>query len=146
MTTQRGGGTGSTDPMRAGSQMFEAGYQALFEGWRQAQEFWNTMARSWGGAAGTWMGQATRSGEGTQESMQVMRELQDAAFAVATAWMRLPLTLMGGADANELQEATTRLTQAQGRAYQLWLEALSRTGSTVAGAAGQAASETERRS
>jgi hypothetical protein len=36
--------------------------------------------------------------------------------------------MMGGADANELQEAITRLTEAQGRAYQLWMSALSNAG------------------
>ena len=138
MTTQRGSG-GGQDPARAGAQLYEAGYQALFEGWRQAQDFWNGVARTWGGAAGAWAHPGGRS----NETMDVMRELNEAAFAVAQAWMRLPLTLMGGAQPTELQEATTRLTQAQGRAYQLWLEALSRTGAAAGGAARQAAREME---
>ena len=139
MTAQRGGAGGANDPMRAGAQMWETGYQSLFEGWRQAQEFWNGVARSWGGATGAWMGQANRSDEG----MDVIRELQEAAFGVAQAWMRLPMTLMGGAQPNELQDAITRLTQAQGRAYQLWLEALSRTGASVGSAAAQASREVQ---
>ena len=138
MTTQRGSGSGQ-DPARAGAQLYEAGYQALFDGWRQAQEFWSGVARTWGGATGAWMQQ----GAGSNETMDVMRELNEAAFAVAQAWMRLPLTLMGGGQPNELQDATTRLTQAQGRAYQLWLEALSRTGMGAGGAARQAAREME---
>jgi hypothetical protein len=136
MTSQRGD-SGAQDPMQAGQQMFQAGYQQLMEGWRQAQEFWNGVARSWGGAASAWMPQAGASTETTE----VLRELNEAAFAVAQAWMRMPLVLMGGAQANELQEATTRLTQAQGRAYQLWLQALSGAGSATAGAARQAARE-----
>ena len=139
MTSQRGSGSGSggQDPGRAGSQLFETGYQQLFEGWRQAQEFWNGVARSWGGATGAWMQQGT----GSQESMDVLRELNEAAFAVAQAWMRLPMAMFGGAQPNELQEATSRLTQAQGRAYQLWLEALSRTGASAGRAAGEASRE-----
>jgi hypothetical protein len=140
MTSQRGS-TGGQDPMRAGSQLFEAGYQQLFEGWKQAQEFWNGMARTWGGAAGAWMQQ----GAGSNESMEVLRELNESALAVAQAWMRMPMVMMGGANPTELQEAITRLTQAQGRAYQLWLEALSRTGSSAAGTARQAAKEMEKK-
>jgi len=133
MTTQRGGtggsgGSGGSDPMAAG-------YQALTEGWKQAQDFWNGVARTWGGATGAWMNQNNRSDEG----MEVMRELNEAAFAVAQAWMRLPMAMMGGGQPNDLQEATTRLTQAQGRAYQLWMEAISRTGSAAAGTARAAA-------
>src|SRR3712207_7046188 len=111
MTSQRGS-SGGQDPMRAGSQLFEAGYQQLFEGWKQAQEFWNGMARTWGGAAGAWMQQ----GAGSNESMEVLRELNESALAVAHAWMRMPMVMMGGANPTELQEAITRLTQAQGRA------------------------------
>ena len=140
MTSQRGSGSGAPDPVRAGNQLFEAGYQQLFDGWRQAQEFWNGVARSWGGMAGGWM----QPGGVSQESMDVLRELNEATFAVAQAWMRLPMALFGGAQPGELQEATSRLTQAQGRAYQLWLEALSRTGSAAAGATGEAAREVER--
>lgn len=125
MASQRGR-EGGADPMSAGTQLFEAGYQSLFEGWRQAQEFWNSVAQSWGGAAGAWMGQVNTGA--SSENMAILRELQEASLAVAQAWMRLPFTLMSGAGQAELQEATTRLTEAQGRAYQLWLEALSRAG------------------
>jgi hypothetical protein len=135
MTSQRRG-TDAQDPMQAGTQMFQMGYQQLMEGWNQAQEFWTGVARTWTDAAGAWMQQS-----GGGESTEVLRELNEAAFAVAQAWMRLPLVLIGGAQANELQEATSRLTQAQGRAYQLWLEALSRAGSSAAGAARQAAKD-----
>jgi hypothetical protein len=128
MTSQRGSSS---------SQLFEAGYQQLFEGWKQAQEFWNNMARSWGGATGAWMQQTA----GADESMDVLRELNESAFAVAQAWLRMPFVMMGGAGPSELQEAVTRLTQAQGRAYQLWLEALSRSGATAADATQQAAKE-----
>jgi hypothetical protein len=124
--------------MRAGNQLFEAGYQSLFDGWRQAQEFWNGVARTWGGAAGGMLGQ---NAQPMGQNMDVLRELNEAALSVAQAWMRLPMVLMGGAQPNELQEATTRLTQAQGRAYQLWLEALSRTGQTVSNVATQGARE-----
>lgn len=124
MTSQRERGAGAQDPMRAGAQMWEAGYQQLFEGWKQAQEFWNGVARSWGGATGAWMQPGAASGE----SMDVIRELNEAAFNVAQAWMRMPLVLMGGANPTDLQDAITRLTQAQGRAYQLWLEAAGRMG------------------
>ena len=86
--------------------MFQMGYQQLMEGWKQAQDFWSNVARTWGGAAGGWMQQ----GSASSESMNVMRELNEAAFAVAQAWMRLPLVLMGGAQPTELQEAATRLT------------------------------------
>jgi hypothetical protein len=123
MATRSGSG-GTPDPMRAGAQMWEAGYQSLFEGWRQAQEFWNSMARSWGGVAGSWMGGLPAAEPG----MAAMRELNEAAFAVGQAWMRLPLVMMGGADPSELQDAITRLTEAQGRAYQLWMSALSSAG------------------
>jgi hypothetical protein len=126
MASQRGREAGGADPMRAGTQGFEAGYQSLFEGWRQAQEFWNSVAQSWGSAAGAWMGQMNTGA--SAETMAVLRELQEASLAVAQAWMRLPFTLMSGAGPAELQEATTRLTEAQGRAYQLWLEALTRAG------------------
>ena len=124
MTSQRERDTGGADPMRAGTQMFEAGYQSLFDGWRQAQEFWSGVARSWGVAAGMPMTQATTGA--AAENTAVLRELQEASLAVAQAWMRLPFTVMTGAGPTELQEAATRLTEAQGRAYQLWLEALGR--------------------
>lgn len=148
MTTQRGGRGGAPDPMQAGTQMWQAGYQSLMEGWRQAQEFWNSAARGWGEMAGTWMGQMPRAVGGdegaTRDSMAVMRELQEAAFGVAQAWMRLPLIFVGGARPEELQDAVVRLTEAQGRAYQLWMEAINRAGGAVAGATAQAARTTER--
>ena len=126
MTTRRGSAD-AQDTMRAGTQLWESGFQAMAEGMRQAQEFWTNMARNWGETAGAWMGQTRMPG--AAEGMEAMRELQEAAFAVAQAWMRLPLVLMGGAQPDELQEAATRLTQAQGRAYQLWMDALTRMGS-----------------
>jgi hypothetical protein len=128
MTSQREPGARAQDPARAGAQMWEAGYQQLAEGWAQAQEFWSRLARSWGDAAGAWMQPGTPSGE----SLVVIRELNEAAFAVAQAWMRMPLVLMGGASPADLQDATTRLTQAQGRAYQLWLEAIGRVSQPAA--------------
>lgn len=124
--TARRGGSEAQDPMRAGARVWESGVQAMTEGMRQAQEFWTNMARNWGEAAGAWMGQAQMPG--AAEGMEAVRELQEAVFAVAQAWMRLPLVLMGGAQPDELQEAASRLTQAQGRAYQLWMDALTRTG------------------
>lgn len=149
MTTQRGSGNdpGGQNPMMAGAQMtaqmWETGYRSLFEGWRQAQDFWNNTARSWGEVTGSWMGQMNRTGDRTtNESMAVMRELQEAAFSVAQAWMRLPMVMMGGAQPNELQDAVTRLTQAQGRAYQLWLEAMGRMTGTTLGATQAAADAT----
>lgn len=119
---------GTPDPMIAGTQMWEAGYRSLMEGWKQAQEFWNSSARSWGEMAGAWAGQTPAMPGVPPESMAVVRELQDAAFNVGMAWMRLPLTMAGGAQPGELQEAITRLTEAQGRAFHLWLEALGRMG------------------
>lgn len=127
MAAQQSKGSSTSDSVRAAAQIWEASYQAFFEGQRQAQEFWNNMARSWGEVTGAWVGQFTRSGE----SAEVLRELQEATFAVAQAWMRLPLLLTGGTQPGELQEAVTRLTQAQGRAFQLWLEALQRTGASA---------------
>ncbi len=120
--------------------MWEAGSKALFDGWRQAQEFWNSAARSWGEVASAWLGQFGRPGQPeSAESAAVLRELQESAFAVGQAWMRLPLVLATGRPPQELQEAMTRLTQAQGRAYQLWLEALTRAGACAAGATAEAA-------
>src|SRR3712207_1450781 len=88
MTSQRRD-SDAQDPMQAGTQMFQMGYQQLMEGWRQAQDFWNSMARTWGGATGVWMQQGGAGGE----SMEVLRELNEATFAVAQAWMRLPFVL-----------------------------------------------------
>src|SRR5687768_17281809 len=119
MTSPRSDRPGGADPMQAGAQMWGAGYQSLMDGWKQAQEFWSSMARSWGEVAGSWMGQ-TQSGR-TDEGLTVLRELNEAAFAVAQAWMRLPLSLMGGGNPAELQEAAVKLTEAQGRAFQLWM-------------------------
>jgi len=125
MTSQSGGGP-SAQQMQ---QMWEAGARSLSEGWRQGQEFWNNAARSWGEVAGTWLSQVPRSGPGLSgEGLAVWRELQEAAFAVGQAWMRLPLVLASGAQPGELQEAVTRLTEAQGRAYTLWMEALRKMG------------------
>jgi hypothetical protein len=132
--SQPGSGAGSQT-----GQMWDAGYKALFDGWRQAQEFWNNAARSWGDVASAWMSQFGRAAQpASGEGAAVVRELQEAAFAVGQAWMRLPLVLATGRPASELQEAVTRLTQAQGRAYQLWLEAMTRTGSYAAGATSEA--------
>lgn len=118
------------------AQMWEAGARSMTEGWRQAQEFWNTAARSWGDLATAWMGQLPRPGAVSGESQAVLRELQEAAFAVGQAWMRLPLVLAAGGQPAEMQEAITRLTQAQGRAYQLWMQALKAPGDAGKGAPG----------
>jgi hypothetical protein len=109
--------------------MWEAGARSLSEGWQQAQSFWNTVARSWSEAAGTMMGQLPRSGPAmSSEALAAWRELNVAAFAVGQAWMRLPLALSSGALPAELQAAVTRLTEAQGRAYKLWIEAIQKMG------------------
>jgi hypothetical protein len=122
MATQSGG-----DPAAQFSQMWETGYKALADGMRQAQEFWSNAARSWGDASGAWLGQINRAAPGmSDETAAILRELQEASFAVGQAWMRLPMVLAGGAQPKELQEAITRLTQAQGRAYQLWMDAVAR--------------------
>ena len=114
------------------SQMWEAGAKSLTDGWRQAQDFWNNASRSWGELAGTWMRQFPQSGPpGSAEAAAVWRELQEAAFAVAQAWMRMPLLFAAGSQPSELQEAVTRLTQAQGRAYKLWVEALKAAGAAA---------------
>jgi hypothetical protein len=115
------------------SQMWEAGAKSLAEGWRQAQEFWNSTARNWGEMAATWMRQPAPPGATpAAEAMAAWRELQEAAFAVAEAWMRLPLLFASGAQPSELQDAVTRLGLAQGRAYKLWLEALKTAGAAAA--------------
>jgi len=125
MSTPPGGGP---SPQQI-AQMWEAGARSMTEGWRQAQEFWSSAARSWSELAGTWMGQLPRPGAGlSSEGQAVLRELQEAAFAVGQAWMRLPLVMASGGQPGELQEAITRLTQAQGRAYQLWMQALKAPG------------------
>jgi hypothetical protein len=113
------------------AQMWEAGARSLAEGWRQAQEFWNNAARTWGELAATWMRQAPPPAPPTAEVMATWRELQEAAFGVAEAWMRLPMLFAGGAPPTDLQEAVTRLALAQGRAYKLWLEALKAAGSSA---------------
>lgn len=136
----------SQDRSRMGSQMWEAGYQALFEGWRQAQDFWNNAARSWGETAGSWFGQfpsGPRSGL-AGEGMDLYRELNEASLSVAMAWMRLPLAMVGAADRKELQDAVSRLAETQGRAYQLWLEAISSAGASVAGTARRGAASAEK--
>jgi hypothetical protein len=138
MTPQSGGTPGSQATPQA-AQAWEAGQRALMDGWRQGQEFWTNAARSWGEVATSWMAQLGRPGSGApSEAVGIVRELQEAAFAAGMAWMRLPLVLAGGAPPAELQEAVTRLTQAQGRAYQLWGEALSRA--TAAATSGRSPS------
>jgi hypothetical protein len=108
--------------------MWEAASRALGDGLRQTQEFWNKAAQSWGEVAGAWLSQFNRSGQGmSSESMAILRELQEASFAVAQAWMRLPMVLAGGAQPGELRDAITRLTQAQGQAYRLWMDTLTRS-------------------
>ena len=118
------------------AQMWEAGAKALTEGWRQAQDFWTTAAKSWGDMASAWMSQLPRTGPAASpEAQAVFRELQEAAFTVGQAWMRMPLVLAAGGQPGELQAAITRLTEAQGRAYKLWMEALQAAGKRP-GAAG----------
>lgn len=118
-------------------QMWEAGSRSLLEGFRQAQELWNSTARSWGEVAGAWTGQLPRSGAGvgvpgvSAEGAAALRELHEAAFEAGLAWMRLPLALATGAAPTELSEAIARLTQAQGKAYKLWMDALLRAGETL---------------
>jgi hypothetical protein len=123
--SERGPGDQATPPQMA--QTWEASQRALMDGWRQGQEFWANAARSWGEVATSWMTQLSRPGVGAStEAMGIVRELQEAAFAAGMAWMRLPLVLASGARPVEFQEVVMRLTQAQGRAYQLWAEALTR--------------------
>ena len=113
-------------------QMWETGSRSLLEGFRQAQEFWNNTARSLGEVAGAWTAQLPRSASGISvEGAAALRELHEAAFAAGQAWMRLPLALATGASPTELSEAISRLTQAQGKAYKLWMEALVRAGETL---------------
>jgi len=113
-------------------QMWETGSRSLLEGFRQAQEFWNSTARSLGEVAGAWTAQLPRSGSGiSAEGTAALRELHEAAFAAGQAWMRLPLALATGASPTELSDAISRLTQAQGKAYKLWMEALVRAGETL---------------
>ena len=132
MSTQPGG----PGPQQI-QQMWEQGARSLTEGWQQAQAFWNNVARSWGEVAASWMSQVPRGGAGvSSEGLAVWRELNEAAFAVGQAWMRLPLVLSTGAQPTELQAAVTRLTEAQGRAYKLWTEALSKMGEAARPGAG----------
>jgi hypothetical protein len=113
-------------------QMWETGSRSLLEGFRQAQELWNSTARSLGEVAGAWTAQLPRSGSGiSAEGTAALRELHEAAFAAGQAWMRLPLALATGASPTELSDAISRLTQAQGKAYKLWTEALVRAGETL---------------
>ena len=113
-------------------QMWETGSRSLLEGFRQAQDFWNNTARSLGEVAGAWTAQLPRSGSGiSAEGAAALRELHEAAFAAGQAWMRLPLALATGASPTELSDAISRLTQAQGKAYKLWMEALVRAGETL---------------
>ena len=125
--------SGKPNPQQQAQQMWEAGARSLSEGWQQAQAFWNNVARNWGEVASTMMGQLPRTGPGmSPEGLAVWRELNEAAFAVGQAWMRLPLALSSGAAPTELQAAVTRLTEAQGRAYKLWMEAIQKMGETAA--------------
>jgi hypothetical protein len=66
-----------------------------------------------------WLNQFARC----DESMEVLRRLQETTLAVTQSWMRLPLQLSGDSQYGELREAVTQWAQAQGRAYQLWLRA-----------------------
>jgi hypothetical protein len=116
------------DPTAQATQMWEAACRSMTEGLRQAQDFWTRAAQSWGEMTGAWIGQLNRSGQALSgDHLTILRELQEASFTVGQAWMRLPLILAAGAQPQELQEAITRLTEAQGRAYRLWTEALTRT-------------------
>lgn len=119
---------GPPDPKVDPKQMMEAGARALADGLKQAQEFWTQAAKSWGEAAGAWVGQFGRPAPSpTEEANRVLREISEASFAVGQAWMRLPMSLMIGAPPAELQAALTRLMEAQARAYQLWIDLLSRS-------------------
>ena len=118
-------------------KMWETGSRSLLEGFRQAQEFWNNAARSWGEVAGAWTAQLPRAGGGlsgmSSDAAAALRELHEAAMAAGMAWMRLPMALATGASPTELTEAITRLTQAQGKAYKLWMDALVRAGEGLRG-------------
>ena len=118
----------SPDELR---QMWETGSRSLLEGFRQAQEFWNNAARSWGEVAGAWTTQLPRPSPGAADGGAALRELQEAALAAGVAWMRLPFALASGASPTELSDAIARLTQAQGKAYKLWMDALARAGETL---------------
>lgn len=112
-----------------GSQIWDAAYSSLLDGQRQAQEFWSNAARSWGEMAGSWFGGRPEAERNRlDEGINVLRELNEATMAVAMAWMRLPLILAGNADRSELQDAISRLTSAQGRAFQLWIDSINRMG------------------
>src|SRR5262245_35513444 len=91
------------------TQTWEAAAKSLTDGWRQAQDFWNNVARSWADVASTWMSQLPQAGAPMSpmsgEATAAWRELQEAAFAVGQAWMRLPLVLSTGGQPSELQEA-----------------------------------------
>jgi hypothetical protein len=125
------------NPGPPGAEMWEAGARALADGWRQSQDFWSTVARNWGEAAGAWMGQF-QTGR-TDDSQALIRELQETAFAVGQAWMRLPFVLASGARPTELEDAIRRLGEAQGRAYKMWMETLTRA--TAQGTATRKAGE-----
>jgi hypothetical protein len=118
----------SPDDLR---QMWETGSRSLLEGFRQAQEFWNNAARSWGEVAGAWTSQVARPSPGLADGGAALRELHEAALAAGVAWMRLPFALASGASPTELSDAIARLTQAQGKAYKLWMDALARAGETL---------------
>ena len=116
--------TSSTPPQM--NQLWEAGARALSDGLRQAQEFWSQAARGFTEAAGTVMGQVTPPPSPSVDAARILRELQEASLAVSQAWVRLPFALMAGTPPTELQDTLTRLMRAQGHAYQLWIEFLSR--------------------
>ena len=81
---------------------------------------------------GAWTAQLPRAGAGiSAEGAAALRELHEAAFAAGQAWMRLPLALATGASPTELSDVISRLTQAQGKAYKMWMEALVRAGETL---------------
>ena len=108
----------------------------------QAQQMWEAGARSLSRlAAGALLDRSRELERGgarwgssrlgpamSSEALAAWRELNEAAFAVGQAWMRLPLALSSGAPPAELQAAVTRLTEAQGRAYKLWMEAIQKMG------------------
>ncbi len=122
MTTEPRG-TSGPQPV---NEMWEAGARALSEGLRQAQEFWSQAARGWTEATGSVLRQVAPPADPSVEAARVLRELQEASLAVSQAWMRLPFALMSGAAPAELQDTLTRLMRAQGHAYQLWIEFLTR--------------------
>jgi hypothetical protein len=109
-----------SDPLEPMRKTWEAGQQSLAESWAQTQDFWNSIARNWGEAAGAWLRQPP--GRQPQETAAVLRELSDATLAAGEAWLRLPFLLVGGVTLADLQKTASRLTEAQARAFRLWLD------------------------